>query len=67
MRPLRLGEEKKNKKKETTGKNMMSASATQGGHNYGAALAAGTDQRPLKFLERIVTVTVKCAFFLGYR
>jgi len=66
MRPLRLCEEKKNKKKETTGKNMMFASATQG-HNYGAALAVGTDQRPLKFLERIVTVTVKWAFFLGYR
>ena len=33
LRPLRLGEKKKKKEEETTGQNVMSASATQGGHN----------------------------------
>ena len=38
-----------------------------GSKTYDAALAVHTGQRPLKFLERIVTGTVRCAFFLRYR
>jgi len=33
LQPLRLGEEKKIERKKPQGKNIMSASATQGGHN----------------------------------
>ena len=34
MRPLRLGEEKRRQiEEETTGKNMMACTITQGGHN----------------------------------
>jgi len=44
LRPLRLGEEKKKEeereKKKPQGKNIMSASATQGGHNKWQKLAS---------------------------
>jgi len=42
LRRLRLGEEKK-KIEETTGKNIMSASATQGGHNKTFESRQGTE------------------------
>jgi len=58
--PLRLGEEnkeerKRRKKKKPQDENIMSASATQGGHNKSSAVAESPSNRLATIYQRNVT------------